>query len=259
VGNSLYVVGQAGPQAVGWFSPDGTTWQRPQALDATPQLATEQARATCGAGNSAVVVGSATATGQGALPAAWSSTDGSTWTSATFLPGAASGSYTQVDGCLFTGNGFIAYGGSTGNGQSEQPVLWGSVDGTSWQQLSTTFTGLSGGSPVGLETAPLDGVAEGTTTWLGVSGDGDAPTQVWPAPVGGQAGAVFTPAGLWSSVDAGSTWQQLATNTPAFTGTVFAQALAAAYVGQQPIVAGTVDGQLAVWIGTPASGPSGSS
>ncbi len=141
LGNSLYVVGQAGPQAVGWFSPDGTTWQRPQALDATPQLATEQARATCGAGNSAVVVGSETGTGEGALPAAWSSADGSSWTSASFLPGAASGSYTQVDGCLWTGNGFIAYGGSTGAGQAEQPVLWSSADGTSWQELSTTFTG----------------------------------------------------------------------------------------------------------------------
>jgi hypothetical protein len=251
LGNSLYVVGQAGPQAVGWFSPAGTTWQRPQALDATPQVATEQARATCWAGNSAVVVGSATATGQGALPAAWSSTDGSTWTSATFLPGSPAGSYTQVDGCLSTGNGFIAYGGSTGTGQAEQPVLWSSADGTSWQELSTAFTGTAGGSPEGLETAPLDGVAVGTTTWLGVSGDGDAPTQVWPAPVGGEAGAVFTPAGLWSSVDAGNTWQQLVTSAPAFTGIFFAQADAAAYVGPQPIIAGTVDGQLAVWTGTP--------
>ncbi|MGP8204945.1 MAG: hypothetical protein ACLQVK_02625 [Acidimicrobiales bacterium] len=259
VGNSLYVVGQAGPQAVGWFSPDGATWQRPQALDATPQLATEQARATCVAANSAVVVGSETTTGQGALPAAWSSTDGSSWTSATFSTGAAPGSYTQVDGCLFTGNSFIAYGGSTGNGQTEQPVLWGSADGTSWAELSTTFSGLSGGSPVGLETAPLDGVAEGTTTWLGVSGDGDAPAQVWPAPVGGEAGAIFTPAGLWSSVDAGATWQQLDTSTPAFSGTVFAQALVAAYVGQRPVIAGTVDGQLAVWVGRPASGPAGNS
>ena len=171
------MVGQAGPQAVGWYSPDGSTWQRPQALDATPQLATEQARATCGAGNSAVVVGSETETGEGALPAAWSSADGSTWTSATFLPGTANGSYTQVDGCFWTGNGFIAYGGSTGTGQTEQPILWGSADGTSWQALSTTFTGLSAGAPVGVETAPLDGVAVGTTTWLGVSGGGDAPTQ----------------------------------------------------------------------------------
>jgi hypothetical protein len=259
LGNSLYVVGQAGPQAVAWFSPDSATWQRPQALDASPQLATEQVRATCGAGNSAVVVGSSAETGQGALPAAWSSTDGSIWTSATFQPGPPNGSYSQVDGCLSTGNGFIAYGGSTGNGQSEQPVLWGSADGATWQQLSTTFSGPAGGQPLGVETAPLDGVAVGTTTWLGVSGDGDAPTQVWPAPVGGEAGAFFTPAGLWSSIDAGTTWQQLDTTTPAFTGTVFAQAGAAAYVGQQPIIAGTVDGQLAVWIGTPASATGGSS
>jgi hypothetical protein len=253
LGNSLYVVGQAGPQVVAWFSPDGSTWQRPQALDATPQLATEQPRATCGAGNSAVVVGSLTATGQGELPAAWSSNDGLTWTSAMFLPASPSGSYTEVDGCLSTGNGFIAYGGSTGRGQNEKPVLWNSADGTSWQELSTTFNGLDGSQPVGIETAPLDGVANGPTTWLGVSGDGDAPTQVWPASVGGSAGAFFTPAGLWSSIDAGNTWQQLATTAPAFRGTVFAQAVAAIYVGQQPIVAGTVDGQLAVWVGTPAS------
>ncbi len=253
LGNSLYIVGQAGPQAVGWFSPDGVTWHRPEALDITPQLATELALATCGAGNSAVVVGSATTTGQGAMPAAWSSTDGSAWTSATFAPGPVPDSYTQVDGCLSTGNGFIAYGGSTGTGQTEQPVLWSSADGTSWKALSTTFTGISGGAPVGLETAPLDGVAFGTATWLGVSGNSDAPTQVWPAPVGGEAGAVFTPAGLWSSVDAGNTWQQVATNSAAFAGTFFAQADAAAYVGQQPIIAGTVDGQLAVWTGTPAS------
>jgi hypothetical protein len=58
------------------------------------------------------------------------------------------------------------------------------------------------------------------------------------------------PAGLWTSGDAGNTWQQLGTLTPAFTGMVYAQADAAAYVGQQPVVAGTVDGQLAVWIGT---------
>jgi hypothetical protein len=254
LGNSLYVVGQAGPQAVVWYSPDSLTWQRPEALDASPQLAAEQPRATCWAGSSAVVVGSSTATGPGALPAAWYSTDGSTWANATFLPAAAGGSYTEVDGCLFTGNGFIAYGGSTGGGQSEKPVLWNSADGTSWQELSTTFTGPTGGQPAGAETAPLDGVAaNGTTTWLGVSGDGDAPTQVWPAPVGGSAGAFFTPAGLWTSIDAGNTWQQLATTASAFTGTVFAQAIAAAYVGQQPIVAGTVDGQLAVWVGTPAS------
>jgi hypothetical protein len=34
---------------------------------------------------------------------------------------------------------------------------------------------------------------------------------------------------------------------------VYAQADAATYVGQQPVVVGTVDGQLAVWVGTPTA------
>ena len=188
---------------------------------------------------------------------AWVSTDGSSWTAATFTPTPPSGSSTTVEGCLPTGGGFLAYGESTGAGQVELPQLWTSSDGTLWQQQPATFTGPSGGRPSGPQSAPLDGIATGTTTWLGLSGDGDEPSQVWPAPVGGAAGAQFTPAGLWTSEDAGNTWQQLGTLTPAFTGMVYAQADAAAYVGQQPVVAGTVDGQLAVWVGTPtASNPS---
>ena len=235
------------------FSPTGASWQRPQALDITPQLATEQPRATCCYRQHRRGRGFRDDYWPGPRPAAWYSTDGSYWASASFTPGPANGSYAQLDWCLPTGSGFIAFGGSTGGGQVDKPVLWGSSDGTSWQALPATFNGLGGAAPVGAETAPLDGVGEGGTTWLGVSGDGDAPTQQWPAPVGGAAAATFTPAGLWSSVDAGTTWQQRLTNGPAFTGNVFAQAVSATYVGQQPIVAGTVDGQLAVWVGTPST------
>jgi hypothetical protein len=257
LGNSQYIVGQAGPEAVGWYSPDGNTWEAPQPLDSSPQLGTERALATCSGGSSAVVVGSVTLTGRGSLPAAWVSTDGSSWTAATFTPTPPSGSSTTVEGCLPTGAGFLAYGESTGAGQVEVPQLWTSSDGTVWQQQSATFTGPGGGGPSGPQSAPLDGIAFETTTWLGLSGDGDEPSQVWPAPVGGAAGAQFTPAGLWTSDDAGNTWQQLGTLTPAFTGMVFAQAGVAAYVGQEPVVAGTVDGELAVWVGTPtASNPS---
>ena len=39
---------------------------------------------------------------------------------------------------------------------------------------------------------------------------------------------------------------------PAFDATIYAQADEAAYVGQDPVVAGTVDGRLAIWLGTPA-------
>jgi hypothetical protein len=253
LGNSQYIVGQAGPEAVGWYSPDGTTWEAPQPLDSSPELGTERAIATCVTGSSAAVVGSVTSTGRGSLPVAWVSTDGSSWAPATFTPTPPSGSSTTAEGCLFTGGGFLAYGASTGAGQVERPQLWTSSDGTLWQQQSATFTGPGGSGPSGPESAPLDGIAFGTTTWLGLSGDGDAPSEVWPAPVGGAAGAQFTPAGLWTSDDAGNTWQQLSTLTPAFTGTVYAQTDAAAYVDQEPVVAGTVDGQLAVWVGTPTA------
>ncbi|HXW79346.1 MAG TPA: hypothetical protein VEJ84_07590, partial [Acidimicrobiales bacterium] len=47
IGNSDYVIGEAGPQAVGWYSPDGTSWEAPQPLDTSPQLGTERPLATC--------------------------------------------------------------------------------------------------------------------------------------------------------------------------------------------------------------------
>ncbi len=79
LGNSQYVVGQAGPDAVAWYSPDGKTWEASQPLDSSPELGTERAIATCVSGSSAVVVGSVTSTGRGSLPVAWVSTDGSSW------------------------------------------------------------------------------------------------------------------------------------------------------------------------------------
>jgi hypothetical protein len=254
LGNSEYVIGDAGRQAVGWYSPDGTTWEAPQPLDTSPQLSTESPLATCSAGSSAVVVGTTTSTAPGSMPAAWVSTDGTSWTSATFssssLPPA--GSSTSVNGCFSTGNGFIGYGGTTGKGTVEQPALWSSANGATWQQLPASFDGASGDPPSGPEVAPLDGIALGTTTWLGLSGQGDLSSEVWPAPVGGSAGAQLTPAGLWASGNAGSSWQQLDTTVPAFGATIYAQADEAAYVGQDPVVAGTVDGRLAIWLGTPA-------
>ncbi len=258
LGNSEYVVGVAGPEAVGWYSPDGSTWEAPQPLDASPQLASELPLATCWAGASAVVVGSSTSTAPGSMPAAWVSTDGSSWTSASFLTAPTAGSTTAVAGCLSTGNGFIAYGGSTGSGAVEQPALWTSNNGTKWQQLAATFTGPGDGLASGPEVAPLDGIALGTTTWLGLSGRGDLPSQVWPAPVGGAASVQVTLAGLWASGSAGDSWQQLDTSVPAFSTTIYAQADQAAYVGQDPVVAGTVDGRLAIWFGTPAVATSGS-
>ena len=92
-------------QAVGWYSPDGTAWEAPQPLDTSPQLGTERPLATCWTGNGAVVVGSVTSTIRGSLPAAWVSSDGSSWTNASFSPSLATGSTTTVNGCLLLATG----------------------------------------------------------------------------------------------------------------------------------------------------------
>ena len=272
IGSAQYIVGHAGPFAVDWYSPDGSSWQAPTLLDPGPQVGTEDPIGSCSSGTEVVVVGSATTTARGEQPAAWSSRDGSAWVQATFSPTPPGGSSTAVYGCLSTGNGFLAYGESNGRYEPEQPVLWTSQDGISWQQAGTTFYGAPaqgplatssksssntvGVPPTGPDIAPFADIAVvGTTTWVAVSGAGDAPAQAWPAAVAGTAGADFVPAGLWASVDAGDSWQQLQTALPAFSGDFYAQADAAAYVGEEPVVAGTVDGRLAVWVGTPAASP----
>jgi hypothetical protein len=68
--------------------------------------------------------------------------------------------------------------------------------------------------------------------------------------VAGTAGAPapITP-GLWTSLDAGNTWQQVITDLPVFASTYFAQADLAQYTGLDPVVAGSVDGRLTVWLG----------
>jgi hypothetical protein len=194
-------------------------------------------------------------TARGVQPAAWSSTDGSSWTPGIFTPPLPAGSTTKVEGCLSTGNGFIAYG-ETGNTLVEQPAVWNSSDGINWQLASASFTGLSNG-PLGDQAAPLDGIGTGTSTLLGWSGQGDLPWQLWPALVGGAAGAEPTLAGLWSSVNAGTSWQQMDTDVAPFTGSLFAQADAVTFENQQPVVAGIVDGRLTVWVGTPVVVPGG--
>ena len=253
LGRSEYVVGRQGARAVEWYSPAGTRWQEPQPLDPSPQLGVEQPLAACSGPDSAVVVGSVTRTARGSLPAAWVSDDGLNWLNATITPSQPTGASSSIEGCLFTGNSFIAYGGTTGRGQAEQPAIWASPDGSVWQQQPSDFAGLDGHGPVGLQAAPLDEIAYGGTTWVGVSGAGDLPSEQWPTPVGGSASATPVAAGLWDSTDAGSTWQQLGTGAAPFAGVLYAQADQATYVGQQPVVAGFVDGQLAVWVGTPTA------
>ncbi len=250
VGTAQFVVGQAGPYAVDWYGTNGV-FGRPSLLDQVPQLADETPIGSCTSGDVAVVVGSLTTTALGAQPVAWSSTNGASWTAGNFSPAPTPGSTTAIYGCLTTGNGFIAYGETNSAGGTQQPAIWTSPDGVSWQQQQSTFTGAFGGAPTGPEVAPLQVIALEGTTWLGVSGGDNLPGDLWPSPVAGAAAgpAPVTP-GLWTSLDAGNTWQQVMTELPVFGSTYFAQADVAQYSGLDPVVAGCVDGRLTIWFGT---------
>lgn len=56
---------------------------------------------------------------------------------------------------------------------------------------------------------------------------------------------------MWLSTDGGSSWQAVDTATPPWLGTDGSSAGLVAFAGSTPVLAGTVDGQLAVWTGSP--------
>ena len=163
-----------------------------------------------------------------------------------------------VEGCVATGTGLIAYGEKGTAGRAPHPALWSSTTGTTWQPLSPSFTGTTGNGPVGPQSVPLTQIATGASAWLAVSGAGDLPDQTWPAPVGGEAALALVTPGLWASADGGTDWQQLAATGPPFSASgLGSQADAALLVGAgaspMALVAGSRDGQLALWAGSPAA------
>jgi hypothetical protein len=57
--------------------------------------------------------------------------------------------------------------------------------------------------------------------------------------------------GLWLSTNAGSTWQTVPLDGSLWSGVDPVTIDTATFVGRDPLVAGTVDGRLAVWTGRP--------
>ncbi|MGC8626300.1 MAG: hypothetical protein ACP5VR_01895, partial [Acidimicrobiales bacterium] len=165
-GKAYFIAGLAGNEAVYWYSPDGTTWQGAKSLDQQPQLGIERPLAACSGTGTAVVVGDVTETARGRLPDAWVTSNGSNWSNATFSSSPAPGSSSSMDGCLFTGNSFIAYGGSTGDGYALEPALWASPDGTVWDEEPTgsfsAFSTLSATTTTTRVTQATSGRSSGT-------------------------------------------------------------------------------------------------
>lgn len=191
--------------------------------------------------------------------AAWVSAGGTGWKRATITPAPAGYGFESISGCARTASGLVAWGSTTTSGGVSVPALWRSGTGSSWSRVSvSSFTP---GSP-----APLTDLAAAGQVELAVAEPdptkGPDPIEPEPVPTAGPAASAVTTAvvgpdptlgngqiGLWLSPDGGTTWNAVDTAAPPWLGTSGSVVNLVSFAGQTPVLAGTVDGKLAVWTG----------
>ena len=163
--------------AVVWTTSDGTAWSRvPDAQVFHPQPDTDPSAAVgfgkLGAGHAVVVgVGIALGVGPGGAPAAaaWWSTDGRSWATATV----ANATPDYVQGLAVTTDGFLATG-RTVRGNDWFTIAWWSADGRSWVTVP------AGSAPDGFD--PI-AVAASSTVEVAVGAAGTTGPAWWrPVP-----------------------------------------------------------------------------
>ncbi len=195
----------------------------------------------------------------GTVAAAWSSSDGgASWTPATVSPQSGVGAVATMSGCSPGAGGWIAWGQAPAGTGPEVPALWTSADGRSWSLLAAPTLQVPGSSP-------LTGLATGPSSWVAVSGgpspvvpayDDPVVTDGEPALAASRGPGASEPggdAGIWASSDRGATWSRLATTGPAWDAETGFTTDRVAFVGRDLVVAGTVDGALALWLGAPSA------
>jgi len=93
----------------------------------------------------------------------------------------------------------------------------------------------------------LTGLAQSGRTWLAVASAGSAlADSLLASPPG------LPEAAVWWSANSGGTWQRLDTASSLWQGQQITEVTGVAFTGPDVVVAGQVDGRLAVWLGTPA-------
>jgi hypothetical protein len=229
-------------QAAIWASPDGRSWGHSLPLDLRPITSSDQATGVCFNGSLVMVVGSVSqATGTAAR--AWVSRDVRQWTLAAIVPQAAPGVSSAMAGCAATPTGgsgpdrVNAFGVMSVRGSGAGPAYWSADHATVWTRATSSPFG------PGLPFPARDVARSGTLLLSAASGpDTDG------LPPGLGVSAEGTSA-LWRSADSGGSWQRLDTPGPPWSGAAPAQFDRVAWSGPTPVVAGAVDGRLAVWTG----------
>jgi hypothetical protein len=240
-------------RASAWLSADGTSWARTTSLDPASAVVDDVANGTCASEHQVVVVGSAHSASppaaglsQTTVRAWYSSDDGSTWGVASFPASPSPEPYVgaSMEGCRVTGSGFEAYGEATLADGTTVPAYWTSTSGTTW--VHATNNPFGSGFPF-----PAEAVTNGTATRLAVGGAEPVPSWV-------MAAQPATPSSLWESVDGGTSWLAADPDGTAFGDGGRPSIDEAAWWGSVPVVAGELDGQVAVWTGSLAPATPGS-
>jgi hypothetical protein len=231
-------------RAAVWFSPDGRTWNPPVALDPGPLSATDQASGVCVDGSLMAVVGSVqTATGVAAR--AWISRNPRQWSVVTIVPHADPGVSTALVGCSTSSSGepgsqrVDAFGMTSSNGSIPGPAFWSATSSTLWTRETASPFG------AGFPAPARDEARSGSVALVAAAG----PDTTFLPP---GLDSVSSSSSLWRTADSGATWQRLDTTGPPWSGAEPAEFDRAAWLGPTPVVAGLVDGRLAVWTGIPS-------
>jgi hypothetical protein len=239
-GDEWVAVGEAGLSPAGsaaspnlsglaqsWTSVDGIHWVAHGSLDSAAGISPEKVRGLCvrgGVDPAVVAVGSTFQTS-----VAWLSTDGAHWARAGIDGPPLPGGSQEMSGCVATASGLVAYGDTTSPSGARIPAIWRSATGAEWTRQD------SAGFVTGT-TTPLTSVAYSGSTWLALASA--------PATAGASQ--------LWLSQDGGLTWLLTDTSGSPWQETGTARLEVAGFEAGLPVVAGTVAGQLAVWIGSPS-------
>ena len=169
-----------------------------------------------------------------AQAAAWTYAPGQGWQNTPITSSQPAGTAASMSGCVGTATGLVAYGAGASPGGAPAPATWKSADGASWTRL--TVNAFAAGTP-----GPLASLATDGDNWL-AAGRPDADTGPGASLQNGQEG-------LWLSTDAGSTWQAIDTYVDPWLKADRSELYLVTFAAGTPVVAGVVDGQLAVWTG----------
>ena len=182
-------------------------------------------------GSAMAPAGSASSSPQAA---AWTYVPGRGWQNTPISPSQSLGSSESMSGCVGTASGLTAYGVAPATGGAPAPATWQTPDGSAWSRVAVTAFGAE--TPTPLASLATDG-----EKWLAAARPSSDATPA-PSLQSGQEG-------LWLSTDGGSSWQAIDTFIDPWLKAEKSELYLVTFATGTPVIAGAVDGQLAVWIG----------